>query len=115
MAAQQVDVAELQPAARVEALLERAAKGELAALIIVGVYMFKNVAHIDFSRFETGLPAFLTIILMPLTYSISMGLAFGFVSFIVVTLAAGKVERIHPVMWGIGALAVLDIVLTAVV
>ena len=85
------------------------------ALIIVGVYMFKNVAHIDFSRFETGLPAFLTIILMPLTYSISMGLAFGFVSFIVVTLAAGKVERIHPVMWGIGALAVLDIVLTAVV
>ena len=85
------------------------------ALIIVGVYMFKNVAHIDFSRFETGLPAFLTIILMPLTYSISMGLAFGFVSFIVVTLAAGKIDRIHPVMWGIGALAVLDIVLTAVV
>jgi AGZA family xanthine/uracil permease-like MFS transporter len=85
------------------------------ALIIVGVYMFKNVAHIDFSKFEIGLPAFLAIILMPLTYSISMGLAFGFVAHIVVTLAAGRADRIHPVMWGIGALAVLDIVLTAVV
>ena len=83
------------------------------ALIIVGVYMFKNVANIDFKSFENGLPAFLTIILMPLTYSISMGLAFGFISYIVATVAAGKVSKIHPFMWGIGAFSVLDIVLTA--
>nr|MEE4267714.1 NCS2 family permease [Candidatus Krumholzibacteria bacterium] len=82
------------------------------ALIIVGVYMFKNVANIDFKSFEIGVPAFMTIILMPLTYSISMGLAFGFIAYIVTTAAAGKVGKIHPFMWGIGAFSVLDIVLT---
>jgi len=85
------------------------------ALIIVGVYMFKNVARIDFKIFETGLPAFLTIILMPLTYSISMGLAFGFIAYIVATAAAGKADRIHPFMWGIGVFAVLDVVLAAAI
>ena len=84
------------------------------ALIIVGVYMFKNVANIDFKSFENGVPAFLTIILMPLTYSISMGLAFGFIAYIVASVAAGKVGKIHPFMWGIGAFSVLDVVLTAV-
>ncbi len=83
------------------------------ALIIVGVYMFKNVANIEFSSFEKGVPAFLTIILMPLTYSISMGLAFGFISYIVATATAGKFSKIHPFMWGIGAFSVLDIILTA--
>ena len=83
------------------------------ALIIVGVYMFKNVANIDFKTFEKGVPAFLTIILMPLTYSISMGLAFGFISYIVASIAAGKIAKIHPFMWGIGAFAVLDVLLTA--
>jgi len=83
------------------------------ALIIVGVYMFKNVASINFKNFENGVPAFLTIILMPLTYSISMGLAFGFIAYIVATVAAGKAGKIHPFMWGIGAFSVLDVVLTA--
>ncbi len=83
------------------------------ALIIVGVYMFKNVASIDFRSFEIGVPAFLTIILMPLTYSISMGLAFGFIAYIVTSAAAGKAGKIHPFMWGIGAFSVLDVVLTA--
>jgi len=83
------------------------------ALIIVGVYMFKNVASIDFKSFEKGVPAFLTIILMPLTYSISMGLAFGFIAYIVATAAAGKVSKIHPFMWGIGVFSVLDVFLTS--
>ncbi len=83
------------------------------ALIIVGVYMFKNVASIDFKSLENGVPAFLTIILMPLTYSISMGLAFGFIAYIVANAAAGKAGKIHPFMWGIGVFSVLDVVLTA--
>lgn len=83
------------------------------ALIIVGVYMFRNVASINFKQFEIGVPVFLTIILMPLTYSISMGLAFGFIAHIVATIATGKIGRIHPFMWGIGAFSVLDVVLTA--
>ncbi len=79
------------------------------ALVVVGVYMFRNVARIDFGGFATAVPAFLTIILMPLTSSISMGLAFGFAAHIVCTVAAGRWRMIHPVMWGIGVLSVLDI------
>ena len=83
------------------------------ALVVVGVYMFRNVTSINFRRLEVGVPSFLTIILMPLTYSISMGLAFGFISFVVATVATGKVREIHPFMWAIGAFSVLDVVLTA--
>ncbi|PIE76807.1 guanine permease [bacterium DOLJORAL78_65_58] len=82
------------------------------ALIIVGVHMFRNVKNIDFRKLEIGIPAFLTIILMPLTYSISMGLAFGFVAYIVTTIAAGHGRGMHPFLWVIGALSALDIVLT---
>ena len=84
------------------------------ALIVVGVFMFRNVARIDFRSFANGAPAFLTIILMPLTSSISMGLAFGFVTHIVASTAAGRARDIHPVMWFVGAFSVLEIVLAAV-
>lgn len=82
------------------------------ALIVVGVYMFKSVLKIDFGDFETAVPAFLTIILMPLTYSISTGICFGFVSYILMMLAAGKVKEIHPVMWAIGVFAAADLALS---
>jgi len=84
------------------------------ALIVVGVFMFRNVALIDFRSFAHGAPAFLTIILMPLTSSISMGLAFGFVAHIIALVAAGRARDIHPVMWLVGAFSVLEIVLAAV-
>lgn len=84
------------------------------ALIIVGVYMFRNVGDIDFRRLEVGIPSFLTIILMPLTYSISMGLAFGFIAYILATVAVGRIGKIHPFLWAIGVLSVMDIVLTGV-
>jgi AGZA family xanthine/uracil permease-like MFS transporter len=83
------------------------------ALIIVGVHMFRNVARIDFTRIEIGIPAFLTIALMPMTYSISTGLAFGFAAFLVTSVAAGRAGRVHPVMWVVGAASLVDIVLTA--
>lgn len=80
------------------------------ALIVVGVYMFKNVKNIDFSNFEVAIPAFITIAAMPLTYSISTGLSFGFVSYILLAVASGDVEEIKPAMWVIGALALLNII-----
>jgi AGZA family xanthine/uracil permease-like MFS transporter len=83
------------------------------ALVVVGAHMFRNVARIDFDGFATAVPAFLTIILMPLTSSISTGLAFGFTAHVICTVAAGRAREIHPVMWGIGVLSVLDIWLTA--
>lgn len=84
------------------------------ALIVVGVYMFKSVLRIDFHDFEVALPAFFTIILMPLTYSISTGISFGFVSYILVMMAVGKIRTISLVMWVIGVLSATDIVLSAV-
>ncbi|MCW7754333.1 NCS2 family permease [Desulfobotulus sp. H1] len=83
------------------------------ALIVVGVFMFKNVHKIDFQTFETAFPAFLTIILMPLTYSISMGLCVGFLSFILVSSFSGKIRTIHPVMWIIGAFSLVELLLKA--
>ena len=79
------------------------------ALIIVGIYMFKHVRQIDFSDVAVATPSFLVIILMPLTYSISTALAFGFLSFIVIETAAGRIRGVHPVMWIVGVLSLADV------
>ena len=81
------------------------------ALIIVGVYMFRNVAEIDFRDMAIGVPAFLTIILMPLTNSISTGLAFGFIATVAAAIGAGRARRLHPAMWLIAAMSVVDLAL----
>jgi len=81
------------------------------ALIMVGVFMFRSIRKIDLSDFTVAMPAFLTIVLMPLTYSISTGLAFGFVAHIVLTAAAGRVRSVGMVMWIIGALSLADIMI----
>jgi len=82
------------------------------ALIIVGVYMFKNIKEINFSDFTDAIPAFLTIVLMPLTFSISIGLSFGFISYVILKSVVGKVGEISLLMWGIAALSVLNLYLT---
>lgn len=69
------------------------------ALIVVGFYMMESVTKIDFSDAGIGIPAFLAIIIMPITYSISEGIAFGIISFTVINLAIGKKDRIHPLMY----------------
>lgn len=80
------------------------------ALIVVGVYMFKNVKDIDLTDFEIAVPSFITIITMPLTYSISTGLSLGFISYVVVSLAAGDVKKVSPTMWIIAGLGLLNLV-----
>ncbi len=82
------------------------------ALIIVGVYMFKTITKIDFSDFLNGFPAFITIILMPFTNSISTGLTFGFLSFILLYLVTGKADKISKVMWVIGVLSLLNLIVS---
>jgi len=84
------------------------------ALVMVGLFMFRSIRKIDLSDFSVALPAFLTIILMPLTYSISTGLAFGFVAYVVLAVAGGKARRIGLVMWIIGLLSAADIVIRIV-
>jgi len=79
------------------------------ALVIVGVFMFRNVAQVDFRRLDAAVPAFLTITLMPLTHSISTGLAFGFIASALMAVAAGRAREVHPVLWVIAAFSALEI------
>lgn len=70
-----------------------------SVLILVGAAMFKSVGQISFSKIEEGLPAFLTIILIPLTFSITQGILWGFISHVGMYLLAGRRREIHPVMY----------------
>lgn len=79
------------------------------ALMLVGVYMFKNLLDIDFHKIEIAIPCFLTIIMMPLTYSISTGVAFGFISYVAINLATDHRKNIRPTMWIIAALSIVEI------
>lgn len=69
------------------------------ALIIVGAMMMKNVLNINFNDYSDSIPAFLTILMMPMTYSIANGFGFGFTSFCLLKLLTGKYKEISPVMW----------------
>ncbi|SDM66158.1 NCS2 family permease [Sediminibacillus halophilus] len=69
------------------------------ALIIVGVLMCSTLRDIEWGSFEIAVPAFLTIIMMPLTYSIATGIAIGFVFYPITMLVKGKAKEINPVMY----------------
>ncbi len=69
------------------------------ALIIVGVLMMGAIKEIDFDDFSEALPAFLTIIFMPLAYSIADGIAFGFIAYPVVKLVSGRHAQVHWLMY----------------
>jgi adenine/guanine/hypoxanthine permease len=77
------------------------------ALVIVGFLMMMQVSGISWKDYEIAIPAFLTIILMPFTYSITVGIGAGFVSFVVIKIAVGKIREIHPLMWITGGLFVV--------
>ena len=61
--------------------------------------MFMQVRDIDVADFENGLPALLTIILMPLTYDITVGIGAGFISWVLLKIVRGKAGQVHPLMW----------------
>ena len=69
------------------------------ALILVGLFMMEPVLKIDLSDYTEAIPAFLTIILMPLTYSIAEGLVMGVLSYVVIKLVSGKYRDVSPVMF----------------
>jgi adenine/guanine/hypoxanthine permease len=77
-----------------------------SVLILVGASMFKSVGQIRFSRIEEGLPAFLTIILIPLTFSITQGILWGFISHTGLYLLVGRRREIHPVMYVLTLLSI---------
>lgn len=69
------------------------------ALVVVGFLMMTQVRHIDFLDYQIGIPAFLTIILMPFTYSITVGIGAGFVSYVVIKIFTGRMREVNWLMW----------------
>ena len=68
-------------------------------LVLVGYLMATLIKDIDFTNVEEGLPALLTLILMPLTFSITNGIGAGFIAWVLIKVAVGKLDEIHPLMW----------------
>jgi AGZA family xanthine/uracil permease-like MFS transporter len=77
------------------------------ALVVVGALMMTQVKEIDFTDFSIALPAFLTIVVMPFTYSIANGIGAGFISYVLLRAATGRIRNIHPLMWFVAAAFVI--------
>ena len=71
------------------------------ALVIVGVLMVSSLRLIEWDKFEIAVPAFFTVLMMPLGYSIATGIAIGFVFYPITMLLAGRKKEIHPMMYGL--------------
>lgn len=69
------------------------------ALVLVGFLMMQQVKDINWADVDIAIPAFLTIALMPFTYSISVGIGAGFLAFVLIKIVRGKAKTVHPLMW----------------
>jgi adenine/guanine/hypoxanthine permease len=87
------------------------AQATAPALIIVGVLMISSIMKIDFENFEEALPAFLTVVIMPFTYSIANGIAAGFIFYTFVKIVRGKAKEVHPIMYIFALLFILKFAL----
>jgi AGZA family xanthine/uracil permease-like MFS transporter len=80
------------------------------ALIAVGIFMMRGIGDIDFYSFEEGVPAFLTFVLMPLTFSIAKGLAFGFIAYVLIKLLVGKIKECDPILILVAVFSIISLV-----
>lgn len=80
-------------------------------LILVGVLMMGEVVHIKFDDFTEAFPAFMTIVMMPLTFSIAQGLAFGFMSYTIIKLVTGRHKENNPVLYVLTILFIIHFIL----
>ncbi len=81
------------------------------ALIVVGVLMMSAVKNINFTDFDEALPAFITMALMPFSYSIATGIAGGFIFYPIVKIAKGKAKEVHPIIYVLAVLFILRFML----
>ena len=77
------------------------------ALVLVGFLMMQQVRDIAWDDLEIAIPAFLTIVLMPFTYSITVGIGAGFLAFVLIKIVRGKAALVHPLLWVVSALFVV--------
>ncbi|MDF2987962.1 MAG: permease [Eubacterium sp.] len=83
------------------------------ALIVVGVLMMSSFARIKWDDFDEALAAFFTAVVMPFSYSISNGIAVGFIFYVIMKICKGKAKDVHPIMYIVTALFVLNFVVAA--
>ena len=83
-----------------------------AALIYVGILMMGSIKNIDWNNFKICVPAFLTLAIMPFTYNISYGIAFGLISYIVISIFCGDIKKIKASSWIIAVLFIATLLLT---
>lgn len=83
------------------------------ALIIVGVLMVATLGDIEWKKFEIAVPAFLTILTMPLTSSIATGIAIGFIFYPITMMVKGRAKEIHPIMYGLFIIFILYFIFLA--
>jgi adenine/guanine/hypoxanthine permease len=83
------------------------AQATAPVLILVGFLMCSLIKDIDFTDFEEGMPALLAIVLMPLTYSITVGIGAGFVMWVLIKAVKGKVSQVPILMWIVAAAFVI--------
>ncbi|MBE3598530.1 MAG: NCS2 family permease [Limnochordaceae bacterium] len=82
-----------------------------AALVVVGFLMLGTVVReIHFERYDEAFPAFITLLTIPLTYSIARGIGYGFITYVVIKLLTGRPREVHPALWAVAALFVLSFV-----
>jgi AGZA family xanthine/uracil permease-like MFS transporter len=74
------------------------------ALVIVGFLLLVQIRNIDFDDVAIAIPAFLTIVLMPFTYSITNGIGAGFISYALLMAARGRAREVHPLLWVVAVL-----------
>jgi AGZA family xanthine/uracil permease-like MFS transporter len=77
------------------------------ALVIVGLLMIEPVKHIKFTDFSEAIPAFICLIMMPLTYSISNGILMGMIAYVVINLICGNLKKLNVAMYILAVLFVL--------
>ena len=82
------------------------------ALVIVGFLMLTQVRAIDFTDHAVAIPCFLTIVVMPFTYSISAGIGAGFVSYVLIAAVTRRAGAVHPLLWLVAALFVVYFAIT---
>lgn len=81
------------------------------ALILVGLFMMSPIKEIDLDDFTEAIPAFLTIIMMPLAYSIAEGIVFGMLSYVILKLLTGKGKKVSPVMYFLSLLFIIRFII----
>jgi AGZA family xanthine/uracil permease-like MFS transporter len=85
------------------------------ALIIVGILMMDSFGKIEWGNFDEALPAFFTAVVMPFSYSISNGIAAGFIFYVILKMSKGKFKEVHPIMYIVTILFIANFVISALI